>query len=192
MSTYAKDVPEFFNFDSDSDDEILEPLTPPLFGKQYLEDNNNVLQLFSVDSNEALIAQLARRNLDFIDERTELRAKIAELENTIEILNKKLNEKQRLKSRDIPKCGRLVTNYVMKVCNFKQIVLDAERAVSMCGERSDNISIDVLNHRDKFVISSYSEFGLDFMEKRLQAVMDEGITVCINEARGQISQSFSR
>lgn len=177
MSTYAKDAPGFFNFDSDSEDEILE--TPPLFGRQYLEDSNkDVLQL--LDTCE-----------DFLDERTELRNKVAELENTIEILKKKLNEKQRLKSRDIPKYGRLATNYVMRVCNFKQIIIDAERAVSKCGERSDDISIDILNHRDKFVISSYSEFGLDFMEKRLQAVMDEAITVCMHEARDQILQSLN-
>ena len=146
-------------------------------------------------------------NLEYTElktENTELKAKVEELladlsrmselaKVTEELLVKKdriianqkkqIDEKYERKSREIMKQGgQKVTEYVVgrhfRKC--KMLVRDTKEALAIRGEPKwfkQSIFIDANTHEDKFLIWSYSDFALDFMEQRIKALMVEGVNL---------------
>ena len=96
---------------------------------------------------------------------------------------KQIDEKYERKSREIMKQGgRKVTEYVVgrhfRKC--KMLVRDTKEALAIRGEPKwfrESIFIDANTHEDKFLIWSYSDFALDFMEQRIKALMVEGVNL---------------
>ena len=167
---------------------------------------NEELELYMKENTELKdkVAKLKCTCLDMVVDLKKKKAKVEELladlsrmselaKVTEELLVKKdriianqkkqIDEKYERKSREIMKQGgQKVTEYVVgrhfRKC--KMLVRDTKEALAIRGEPKcfrESIFIDSNTHEDKFLIWSYSDFALDFMEQRIKALMVEGVNL---------------